>query len=111
VAADRGYTASHTILLATANLGEAEGLGRRLEEANVIVTSIRLPEKLGGSGLRVGVAEVTRRGADEALMDEIAQILSDVLLSRQTTNQVRAQVETLTTEHLQDFRFSGQDLL
>jgi glycine hydroxymethyltransferase len=110
VAADRGYTASHTILLATAKLGEAEGLGRRLEEANVIVTSIRLPETLGGSGLRVGVAEVTRRGADEALMDEIAQILSDILLSRQSTNQVRAQVEVLT-KHLQGFRFSGPDSL
>jgi glycine/serine hydroxymethyltransferase len=91
-------------------LGEAEVLGRRLEEANIVVTEVRLPEELGGSGLRVGVAEVTRRGADQALMDDIAEVLSSVLLDRQSVRQVKGQVQTLA-ERLQGFRFSSEDLL
>jgi glycine hydroxymethyltransferase len=109
VAADRGYTESHMILLPTVGLGDVEELGHRLEEANAIVTAVRLPQELGGAGLRVGVAEVTRRGADETLMDEIAQVLANVLLRHQPITHVKAQVESLS-KHLQALRFTLEDL-
>lgn len=105
VAADRGYTASHTVLLATATIEEAGVLGRRLEEADIIVTAVRLPEELGGEGLRVGVAEITRRGAKEALMADVAEVLSDVLLGRRSPEGTRSRVHTIAG-HLSDYHFS-----
>ena len=106
VAADRGYTTSHTVLIASTPLGEASELGRRLDEANIIVTAIQLPAQLGGEGLRVGVAETTRRGADEPLMPDVAQAIADVLLSRQPPEQVRSRVRSVAA-HLSSFRFSA----
>ena len=96
VAADRGYTTSHTVLIASTPLGEA----------NIIVTAIQLPAQLGGEGLRVGVAEITRRGADEPLMPDVAQAIADVLLSRQPPEQVRSRVRSVAA-HLSSFRFSA----
>jgi glycine hydroxymethyltransferase len=104
VAAERGCTASHTVLLATAPLGPAQVLGRRLESAHIISTAIRLPSELGSDGLRLGVQEITRRGADEPLIDEIARAIADVLLERRDLAKSRAHVADLV-QALQDIRF------
>ena len=104
VAGHRGFTASHTVLIRTANIGTASELGHLLESANIIVTAIRLPEELGGEGLRLGVAELTRRGADEASMIRIAELVGDVLLKRQSAEGARGPVSALAAQ-LSGFRF------
>lgn len=89
------YTESHTVLLKTASVGDAEALGEKLEEAQIIVTTTRLPQSMGGVGLRFGVNEITRRGATEADMPRIAGLIADVLFARRSLEAVRADVHEL----------------
>lgn len=97
VASDHGFTNSHVILIPTISIGDAEILGRQLEDANIIVTAVRLPEQLGGHAIRIGVAEVTRCGADETTMTEIANILAEALFRRAPTEKTRNDVKELST--------------
>lgn len=96
VAPDHGFTNSHLILIPTAGIDDAESIGRRLEEVNIIVTAVRLPKELGGEALRVGVAEVTRHGADETRIKEIANILTDVLFRRSSPKKIRSEVKKIS---------------
>ncbi len=82
VGASRGFTESHTLLLQTHELGESRDLANRLEEANITVNRIRLPEPLGGQGLRLGVQEITRLGARETDMASVAGFVCDILLAK-----------------------------
>jgi glycine hydroxymethyltransferase len=79
VAADRGYTASHTVLLAVAEIGTGLEVSRALEQADIITSHTALPAALGGEGVRLGTAEATRLGATEAHMQAAAEIIADVL--------------------------------
>jgi glycine hydroxymethyltransferase len=105
VLGDQGCTASHTLLLATSDLGEAGLLGQRLEEMDIIVSAIALPHEWGRHGLRLGVAEITRRGADEPLMAEVGAVLADVLFNRRAPEQCRSQVGAIA-EQLQGYCFT-----
>ncbi|MCJ7737646.1 MAG: serine hydroxymethyltransferase, partial [Anaerolineae bacterium] len=105
VAPDRGFTRSHTVLLSTSSIDRAAILGQRLDDANIIVTAVRLPKELGSEGLRVGVNEITRRGADTDGMMEVARLIADVLLDRRPTEQVKADVTGLV-EKLQAYLFT-----
>ena len=108
VGANRGYTASHTVLLATNSLGDAGALARHLEEADIIVTDIRLPTQLGGRGLRLGVAEVTRRGAGVSTMHSVAELVGDLLLARRSQERIRSDVNDIAAT-LSDWRFTWRD--
>ncbi len=81
-----------------------------MEEAGIIVSNIRLPESLGGEGLRLGTNETTRRGADEATMGEIAQLVADLLLSRRSVRKVRSDVRSMA-EALGDYAYTWPDAI
>lgn len=98
VGADQGYTMSHTILVQTKALGEASILGAKLEEAGIVVSAVKLPSELGGAGLRLGAAEITRMGAIEKDMDDIAELIADVLLARRLSAKVRDCVADLVAQ-------------
>ncbi|NLE45277.1 MAG: serine hydroxymethyltransferase [Chloroflexi bacterium] len=110
VAADRGFTASHTVLVQTSPLGDAESLGHALEEANVIVTAVCLPDELGGAGLRLGTAEITRRGMDESPMASVAATIADVLLHRRPPDRVKARV-SLIAQQFPGYRYTLESAL
>ena len=90
------HTKSHTVLLSVAEHGPAEPVARRLEGAGIMSTSALLPEHWGAEGIRFGVQEVTRLGADEALMDTIADAVAGLLRDRRTPTDTRAMVEEIT---------------
>jgi len=95
VGQDRGFTDSHTVLVQTGNLLGNDDWGYELDRHDIIANTIQLPSSLGGKGVRLGVSELTRRGADTSVMGEIATIVADVLLQRRDTAGVMAQVHDL----------------
>ncbi len=95
VGRDIGFTDSHTVLMQTGNLLGNDDWGYELDRHDIIVNTIQLPELLGGKGVRLGVSEITRRGAGEDVMSEIAAIVADVLLQRRDSAEVMAQVHDL----------------
>jgi glycine hydroxymethyltransferase len=82
IAADRGCTASHTVLIAVPELGTGYEVSCLLEQADIITSHAGLPAALGKEGVRFGTAEVTRLGATEAHMQAAAPIIADVLVGR-----------------------------
>jgi len=95
IGADRGFTDSHTVLVRTDKLDGDVDWGFVLDQHDIIANTIQLPEQLGGRGLRFGVSELTRRGADSVVMQEIAAILIDVLFKRITESDIVHRVHTL----------------
>ena len=63
VAADHGWTSSHTVLMMPPTERSAGAWTGALEDANIITSIARLPAELGSAGIRLGAQEVTRRGA------------------------------------------------
>ncbi len=100
------YTQSHTVLINTSSLGNNEELGYKLEEANIITTAIRLPDSLGGAGLRLGTNELTRRGANEVHMIRIAQLIADVLLNRRSLSNIKKDVRDMVETELRGCRYT-----
>jgi glycine hydroxymethyltransferase len=78
VAADRGWTASHTLLLMPDPKQTAREWALALEAANIITTAVPLPAKLGGEGIRIGTQELTRRGATPSDMTTVASLIARV---------------------------------
>jgi len=77
-----GYTETHQVIV---NVGYARGpeTARLLEENNIIVNYQALPSDEGftaSSGLRIGVAEMTRFGMKEKDFEEFAHIFADAVL-------------------------------
>jgi glycine hydroxymethyltransferase len=95
VARERGYTASHTLLLAVAAFGTAREVGMRLEAAGVVTTATRLPPSLGGAGIRLGLQELTRRGATPDDMPDVAGAIADAVLGRRPVEMVRSRTRDL----------------
>jgi glycine hydroxymethyltransferase len=96
VAAHKGFTESHTILLQTNGLGEHHVLADRLDDAGIIVNASRLPLELGGQGLRIGLQEITRRGAREGDMHAIAEFIEQVIKKNKTPLDVAKKVTEYT---------------
>ena len=82
VAADRGYTESHTIVPVVDAFGASGAQVRQLEACHILVNAAGAPRKLGKHGLRIGVQEVTRYGMTEAEAPEIASCILDVVSGR-----------------------------
>jgi len=89
VSHDGRFTESHTLLLRVAPFGKAAEVAARLEKANIIVTAAHLPEALGREGVRIGVQELTRLGAQEGDMDSVAALVTDVITGAQTSESAQ----------------------
>jgi glycine hydroxymethyltransferase len=80
--ADRGFTASNQILLPWADKPQADAFALRCEQANIIVSTVRLPsghpDRAPGFGTRIGVQDVTRHGLGDTELSEIAGLLARV---------------------------------
>ena len=95
IEADDRPTDSHTILVKVAEFGTGAEIALRLEAAGIITTHATLPDEHGREGLRLGTQEVTRRGADEATMPQIARLIADIVLGRHDPAGVAAEVSAL----------------
>jgi len=95
VASHLGFTASHTILISTPQLGPAKELAREMEAADIIAGACRLPGKWGPEGLRLGTQEAVRRGMSGEDMEEVAVVLAGVLKREMGSASARKRVHAL----------------
>jgi len=83
-----GYTASHQVLLEMERLRDGENVPDRLQEANVIVDR----------GIRLGTNEMTRRGMQEKDMNEVAGIISGVVLGKGNLHHAKKRAMRLASK-------------
>ncbi|HXW67026.1 MAG TPA: serine hydroxymethyltransferase [Thermoplasmata archaeon] len=82
LAADLGFTRSHTIALRVEHEGGGEDVARRLAASGIISNKNLLPGDKSPKhpgGIRLGTPEVTRVGMREAEMARIAELFDDLL--------------------------------
>jgi aminomethyltransferase len=101
------YTETHQVIL---KVGYARGpaVARILEENNIILNYQAAPEEEGftaSGSLRMGVSEMTRFGMGPADFQELAQLMSDVILHGKT---VKGAVTDLRSRFL-ELRFVFSD--
>lgn len=97
---DRGYTASHQVLVQVGQVGEGKGRwsAEQLEKAGIITNMNLVPgdtKPMNPSGLRLGTQELTRVGMKEAQMREIAKLYAKTLIKNEAPEKVRAEVQQL----------------
>jgi aminomethyltransferase len=77
-----GFTETHQVVLKV-GYGRGPELARRLEDSNILCNYQALPDEEGftaAGGLRLGVAEMTRFGMDEAAFARLAELTAAVIL-------------------------------
>jgi aminomethyltransferase len=89
-----GYTQTHQVLVRV-GYGRGAEIARRLEANNLICNYQALPDDesfTAASGLRMGVAEMTRFGMREGDLGDVAALIADATLR---DNDVRQEVKRL----------------
>lgn len=105
VAAEDGFTRSHTVLIQTADYGKGKEIAAMLEQADIMTSYTKLPLELGVEGVRLGTSEVTRFGATEVDMKAAADIIADVLVGNITSTEARSHVHNWA-KGLEDIRYA-----
>jgi glycine hydroxymethyltransferase len=90
---DNIATQSHTLLVPVAQF--SPNAAERLETCGIILNNFRVPEALGGAGLRLGTQEITRMGAVEADMPAIAEVIVAALAGREAPDVLTGRVRSL----------------
>jgi glycine/serine hydroxymethyltransferase len=78
-----GYTETHQVIIRVKSFGPGMEIARRLETNNVLTNYQALPDDatfLDSSGVRLGVQEMTRFGMKEKDFDELAGLMSDIIV-------------------------------
>jgi glycine hydroxymethyltransferase len=91
LAADLGFTRSHTIAVRVEKEGGGEAVAKRLADAGVIANKNLLPGDKSPrhpGGVRLGTPEVTRVGMGEREMVRIAELFDDLLHRGRSTEDV-----------------------
>ena len=104
LAKDRGFTANHMFFVDTRPLGGGPPLLERLLAAGISVNRGVAFEHV--DALRLGVQEITRRGADEDDMDLVARWIAGVLLGTAEPGSIRPQVRAFAARH-REIHFTG----
>lgn len=95
---DRGFTASHQVVVNVEKQGGGDPIAKRLEEANIILNKNIIPKDTDNptkpKGLRIGVQEMTRFGMKEEEMSKIAHFISEVVMQNKDPQEIKKEVET-----------------
>ena len=89
------FTVSQHVALGAAPYGGGSGAARKLEQANILCSSIGLPRPPvpdDANGIRLGTQELTRWGLREHEMATVARLFADALLDRRSSESVAADV-------------------
>jgi len=88
-----GFTETHQVLIRVRKYGLGEDIARRLEENNIITNYQALPDDdsfIESSGIRMGTQEMTRFGMKEADFEQLAEYLSECVISNKPVkNEVK----------------------
>jgi glycine hydroxymethyltransferase len=102
----KGFTQSHQLAVDIRNFGGGNKIAQDLEDANIILNKNLLPyddqsSKGDPSGLRIGFQDVTRRGFREGDIKHLCDLMLDVVKSKRTPSEVKADVMALKKEFSQ----------
>jgi glycine hydroxymethyltransferase len=91
-----GFTESHQIAVDVSKYGLGGDLEKKLEDSNIIVNRQLLYgdvkkglNYLNPSGIRIGVQEVTRLGMRESEMDQIAELITKVIIKKENSEKIK----------------------
>ncbi len=95
----RGYTQSHIVIADVSQYGNGKEIEKSLEDANIILNRNLLPYdiKMGRhfetpGGIRCGTSECTRLGMRESEMDEIADLITELVVKGAHSEKIREKV-------------------
>ena len=96
----RGFTQSHQIVLNVLSFGDGGTIEADLEKANIIVNRQLIPGDIKAgrnyfhpSGMRLGVAELTRLGMGGSEMKQVAEFIKNVVADKKDKKKVAAEVK------------------
>jgi glycine hydroxymethyltransferase len=98
LAADLGFTRSHTLAVRVTREGGGEAVARRLADAGIISNKNLLPGDTSPrhpGGIRIGTPEVTRLGMREAEMARIAELFDGLLHRGRRPEEIAAEAAEL----------------
>lgn len=100
VAAHRGFTQTHQVLVDVRRYGGGLAVGQALERANIMVNKMLLPSASGSAspvshGVRLGTVEVTRLGMGTEEMSTIADLIYRVVARTEDTDKIAKAVREL----------------
>jgi glycine hydroxymethyltransferase len=100
---EKGYTESHQVALDVQPYGGGAPVSLALAQADIITNKNLLPgenprNSRTPAGIRLGVQELTRLGMNEAEMERIAELFTQVVINRENPESVRHAVHALRSE-------------
>lgn len=96
VAAEKGYSETHLILVDVTEFGGCKKVARYLEKADILCS-----DDFGqlDHEIRIGTAEATRRGMKEAEMNAVAEFFKRVLIDKEDTASVMKDVKAFSKKY------------
>ncbi len=99
LAAHKGFTESHVVLVDITKYGDGGTIEGELEKANIIINRNLLPWDIKEGrhfehpgGIRLGTSEVTRLGMRESEMVEVAEYIKRVIIDKEDRKKVSEDV-------------------
>jgi glycine hydroxymethyltransferase len=106
-AKDKGFTASHQIVVEAKDFNGGQTVSKLLRRANILASGIGLPlPSVEGdlNGLRLGTPEIVRWGMEADLMSEVAKFFGRALVSHESPENVAKDVSAFRSE-FQNLRY------
>jgi glycine hydroxymethyltransferase len=95
----KGFTRSHLLVADITKFGDGKTIEKKLEDANIILNRNLLPYDIKAGrhfeapgGIRCGVSEVTRLGMKEPEMEEIADLMTRVVVKGEDAHKIASDV-------------------
>ena len=93
----KGFTESHQVVVDAAIIGGGTKIAEKLEKANIILNKNLLPwdptdQAMNPSGIRMGVAEMTRVGMEKSEMEQIAEFMHDVIFKNKSVDNLKKEI-------------------
>jgi glycine hydroxymethyltransferase len=89
MASDYNFTDTHILLVDISELGSSYEISRKLEQANILVSD-DFGENIGE--IRIGTAEVTRKGMKEKEMIKIADLFKRCLINGENKENIKDEI-------------------
>ena len=102
----KGFTRSHLLVADITKFGDGKTIEKKLEDANIILNRNLLPYDIKAGrhfeapgGIRCGVSEVTRLGMKESEMEEIADLMTRIVVKGEDSRKVASDVSEFRRDY------------
>ncbi len=102
----KGFTRSHLLVADITKFGDGKTIEKKLEDANIILNRNLLPYDIKAGrhfeapgGIRCGVSEVTRLGMKESEMEEIADLMTRIVVKGEDSRKVASDVSDFRRDY------------